>query len=169
MSGDVEQSTVVTKPPEPETFSKDYVRELREENKGWRLKADEHKKAADDAKAAADAAVAKAETDRTEATGAADQRVIRAELKAEALKAGMVDLDGLKLADLSTVKLNADGEVEGAEELMASLKKAKPYLFGAPNTSSTTKPPPAVPPTAKHARDLTDAEYDARKREMLGL
>ena len=156
------------KPPEPETFSKDYVRELREENKGWRLKADEHKKAADDAKAAADAATAAAEKAKTDAQTAADQRVIRAELKAAALKAGMVDLDGLKLADLSTVKLNADGEVEGAEALMEALKKSKPYLFGAPNTSSTTKPPPSNPPANKLAKDMTPEEYAAAKAKLIG-
>ena len=69
---------------------------------------------------------------------AADQRIIRAELKAEALKAGMVDLDGLKLADLSKVKLNDAGEVEGADALMTELKKSKPYLFGTPGTTSNT-------------------------------
>ena len=30
----------------------------------------------------------------------------------------MIDLDGLKLADLSSVKLTEAGEVEGAEALM---------------------------------------------------
>jgi len=154
-------------PREPETFSKDYVRELREENKGWRLKASEHETAAKAAKEAAEAAKAEAEKAKTDAQTAADQRVIRAELKAAALKAGMVDLDGLKLLDLSTVKLNAQGEVEGAEALMDAAKKAKPYLFGAANTSTGGKAPPSNPPAAKKAQDMTPEEYAAAKAALL--
>ena len=41
----------------------------------------------------------------------ARSRLIRAELKVEAVRAGMVDLDGLKLFDLGDVQLNADGEI----------------------------------------------------------
>lgn len=151
-------------PPEPETFSKDYVRELRAENKGWRLKADDLAKERDTHKTAAEQAASDADAKIAEASTAADQRIVRAEMKAAALKAGMVDLDGLKLADLSKVKLNADGEVEGADELMTELKKAKPYLFGTPSTSHTgTTPPSKVPPEAKLAKDMTDAEYKAAR------
>lgn len=155
-------------PAEPEMFSKEYVRELREENKGWRLKVstiEASTKAMQDASTAAEAvAVAKA----AEVAAAADQRVIRAELKTAALKAGMVDLDGLKLADLSTVKMSESGEVEGAETLMAELKKAKPYLFGAASTSFGGKPPPADPPKNKHAREMTDPEYASAKSALTG-
>ncbi len=38
-----------------------------------------------------------------------DTRLIRAEMKAEAIRAGMIDLDWLKLLDLSEVKLNERG------------------------------------------------------------
>ena len=41
-------------------------------------------------------------------------RLIHAELKAEAVRAGMIDLDGLKLIDFSEAKLNERGEVDGA-------------------------------------------------------
>lgn len=135
-------------PQEPATFSREYVSELRHESAS-------NRKAKQDAEAKLTAAEALAKTATDEATAkiataqaAADQRIIRAELKAEALKAGMVDLDGLKLADLSKVKLNEAGEVEGADALMTELKKAKPYLFGNPGTTSNTsttapKPSPA--------------------------
>ena len=90
----------------------------------------------------------------------ADARVIRAELKTLATTAaGMIDLDGLKLADLSTVKINKDGEVEGAAEMMEALKKSKPYLFGTATTSTTTKPPPADKPKLKLATEMTNEEY----------
>jgi hypothetical protein len=77
----------------------------------------------------------------------------------------MVDLDGLKLADLSTVKLNDAGEVEGADALMTALKEAKPYLFAAPTgTSRPGDPPPPAPPGEKVVKDMTKEEYAAAKK-----
>lgn len=156
------------KPPKaPETFSREYVHELREENKSWRSK---HAESETARKTLEDAAKAAEKTtgDRVkEVQTAADQRVIRAELKAAAIEAGMVDLDGLKLADLSTVKLNADGEVEGAKALMESLKKSKPYLFGEPSTSHSGKPPGKGPEKPKSANDMTDEEYRAARAKMI--
>ena len=149
---------------EPETFSREYVHELREENKSWRTKHQEEaaaRKAADDAAKVAE----KASGDKVkEVQTAADQRVIRAELKAVAVKAGMVDLDGLKLADLSKVKLNDQGEVEGAEELMTALKKTKPYLFGEPSTSSTHRAPNPGDNKPKKVSEMTDAERKAEAK-----
>jgi len=150
-----------------ETFSRDYVKELREENKGWRLKAQQLEKERDDHKTAAEKATQEAEGKIKEAHTAAEQRVIRAELKAEALKAGMVDLDGLKLADLSKVKINEAGEVEGAAELMEELKKGKPYLFGSTQNSSTPgNPPNPKPPGAKKASEMTAEEYAAARKQF---
>lgn len=145
--------------PEPETFSKDYVRELRAENKGWRLKASEYETLAKTTKETADAAVA-------DATSKADQRIIRAELKTVAIKAGIIDLDGLKLVDLKDIKLNAEGEVEGADALIEALKTSKPYLFGAPGSSSTHIPPAKDPPGVKKASDMTPEEYAAARKDV---
>ncbi|XRD81792.1 phage scaffolding protein [Dyella halodurans] len=155
-------------PPEPETFSKEYVRELRNENKGWRLKADEQAKRADAAEAASKKAGEDAQASIAEHTSKADQRIIRAELKAVAIKAGIVDLDGLRLVDLKDVKLNDDGEVEGADALIEGLKKAKPYLFGAPASSSTATPPSKDPLPAKPAKDMTKEEYAAARKKATG-
>jgi hypothetical protein len=89
-----------------------------------------------------------------------EARVIRAELKAEAVRAGIVDPDGLKLLDTSNAKLNKDGEVEGADALIAELKRAKPWLFGGfPSSSSSAIAPPAMPPRQKLATDMTDSEW----------
>lgn len=152
---------------EPETFSREYVTELRNENKGWRLKATEKEA---EAKAAADAKSA-AETAASEKISAAEKtandRIVRAELKAHAIKAGMIDLDGLKLADLSSVKLDDKGEVVGAEALMESLKKSKPYLFG--TQSSSTKagdPPPPSSGGKKSALEMSDEEYRKSRRNI---
>ncbi|MBV9251105.1 MAG: hypothetical protein JO227_17875 [Acetobacteraceae bacterium] len=97
----------------------------------------------------------------------AETRIIRAELKAEALRAGIIDVDGLKLIDLSTAKLNDKGEVEGAAQMLAGLKRAKPWLFGASSSSSTSSPPPAQPPKQKLATEMTDAEYRAAREALL--
>lgn len=160
-----------TKPTqdESETFSREYVTELRAESLRYRTEAQEAEKRANEVAAAADKAAQDAESAIAGANDAANARVIRAELKAEAVRAGMVDLDGLKLADLSTVKLNDDGTVDGASELMVALKKSKPYLFGTPSHSSTpgNAPPPKGQET-KHASQMTDAEYAAARQKLVG-
>lgn len=150
------------------TFSAEYVRELRQESAGHRLKAQEAAKAAEEAKAAADKAAKEAEARIKDAETRATERILRAELKAAALKAGMVDLDGLKLADLSKVKLNDAGEVEGADELMAGLKEAKPYLFGATGSTSSTDKPPKKPDPGKPKRydDMTPEERKAEAQRL---
>ena len=102
------------------------VRALRQENKELR----EQHQANDLAIEAATAdAQAQADALTVERERALDARVVRAELRLAAHQAGMIDLDALKLADLSMVTLNDAGELEGADVLMAELKEAKPYLF----------------------------------------
>ena len=96
-----------------------------------------------------------------------DARVIRAELKAEAIRAGMVDLDGLKLLDLAAVKLSPTGEVDGAGALMARMKRDKPWLFGGVSSSSSSTPPPAQAPGKKLAKDMTDAEYRTARADLI--
>jgi hypothetical protein len=94
-------------------------------------------------------------------------RVVRAELKFEAVRAGIVDLDGLKLLDLKNVELTSEGELANAGELMAQLRRAKPWLFGGTSSSSRTYPPPAQPPRQKLANEMTDEEYRAARAAIL--
>jgi hypothetical protein len=94
-------------------------------------------------------------------------RIVRAELKVEAVRAGIVDLDGLKLLDLKSVELTPDGELANAAELMAQLRRAKPRLFGGASSSSPASPPPAQPPRQKLATDMTDDEYRAARAAIL--
>ncbi len=164
-----DQTEVVVIPPtpQPEVFSKEYVKELRAENSGWRLKAKEASDARDAAETAAKTAAEAAETRVSEVSKSSEQRIIRAELKAHAIKAGIVDLDGLKLVDLSSVKLDDNGEVVGADALIESLKKAKPYLFGAPGSSSTQPTPSKDAPAPKKATEMTDDEYAAAKKDYI--
>jgi len=94
-------------------------------------------------------------------------RLIRAELKAEAVRAGMIDLDGLKLVDASTIKLNAQGDVEGAAALMTHMRRAKPWLFGGASSSSAAAPPPSQAPEGKLATKMNYDEWQAARAELL--
>jgi hypothetical protein len=100
-----------------------------------------------------------------EATTAA--RLIRAELKAEAVRAGIVDLDGLKLLDSSAVKLNEQGDVEGVATLIMQLRRAKPWLFGGASSSSAAAAPPAQAPEGKPATKMSYDEWQAARAELL--
>jgi hypothetical protein len=103
-------------------------------------------------------------------------------LKAAALKAGMHDLDGLKLADVSKVTLGAYGSVIGADEVVAELKAAKPFLFVKKMKDMTPAeqdawwkdhkkkfrdgaPPPKPLDMSKMAREMSPAEQDAFLKE----
>jgi len=96
-----------------------------------------------------------------------DTRLVRAEMKAEAIRAGMIDLDGLKLLDLSAVKLNEKGEIDDASGMMARFKKAKPWLFGMPSSSNPLSAPQAQSPRQKHASEMTNAEYALARAALL--
>ena len=93
--------------------------------------------------------------------------IVRAELKAEAVRAGMVDLDGLKLLDASRVKVGANGEVEGATALMRELRRAKPWLFGGASSSSTAGAPPAQPPKPRLATEMNFDEWQNARADLL--
>ncbi len=106
-----------------------------------------------------------------------DDRVI-AELKVAAQRAGMVDLDGLKLADLTKVTLEADGSVKGADGLMIALKERWPGLFRLKRAKDMTPqeaatklaelrkgPPPEPMPIDKTAKEMSPREREAWLRE----
>ncbi|MDD2878020.1 MAG: hypothetical protein PHT60_13525 [Acidiphilium sp.] len=95
------------------------------------------------------------------------EKLKRVELKIEAVRAGMVDLDGLKLVDFDRVVLADDGSVPDAAAVMARLKRDKPWLFGAASSSSTAAVPRAEPARARHARDLSEDEWRAARAELL--
>ncbi|MCF3945295.1 hypothetical protein AiwAL_04735 [Acidiphilium sp. AL] len=95
------------------------------------------------------------------------EKLKRAELKIEAVRAGMIDLDGLKLIDLDQVELGEDGGVTDAASIMTRLKREKPWLFGAASSSSTAGVPRAEPSRTRHARELSEAEWRAARAELL--
>ncbi len=95
------------------------------------------------------------------------ERLIHAELRLEAFRAGMVDMDGLKLADLAQVSVNEDGEVQGGQELMIQLRSSKPWLFVQARSSSAANPPPAVSTKPRLATEMSLDEWRAARAEML--
>jgi len=50
-------------------------------------------------------------------------------LKVEAMKQGIIDIDGINFVKPDSVKFDNEGNPENAEELVKGLKKEKPYLF----------------------------------------
>jgi hypothetical protein len=94
-------------------------------------------------------------------------RLVRAEMKAEAVRAGMIDLDGLKLLDMAGLTVTPQGDVPGAEGLMAQLRRSKPWMFGAASSSSPAPVPPAQPPTPKSVAKMSYAEWQSARTEML--
>jgi len=97
-----------------------------------------------------------------------EARIVRAELKTEAIRAGIVDSDGLKLLDTADIKLNKDGEVDGADALIADLKRAKPWLFSSPSSSSSAAvAPPSMPPRQKLATEMSEDEWRAARAALL--
>ena len=93
--------------------------------------------------------------------------LIRAELKAEAVRAGMVDMDGLKLVDPAGLALGEDGEVVGARDLMTKMRRLKPWLFGGGSSSSSAQPPPATSAEPKRAVDMSYDEWRSARAAIL--
>jgi hypothetical protein len=95
-------------------------------------------------------------------------KLIRAELKAEAIRAGMVDLDGLKLLNMDDVRLTEAGDVADATVMLAKLKRAKPWLFvTAASSSAAANPPRPEAPRARHANELTHEEWLSARASLV--
>lgn len=95
-------------------------------------------------------------------------RVAQAELKAEAVRAGMIDLDGLKLIDAASIRLNQNGEIEDAASLLVHMKREKPWLFGAgASSSAAANPPRPEPPRSRHANELSHEEWQSARAALI--
>jgi hypothetical protein len=90
-------------------------------------------------------------------------RLVAANLRTEAVRAGMIDLDGLRLIDLSAVRLGNDDKVIGGRKLMDDLRRTKPWLFGVASSSSAAFAPASQPVRQKMALEMTDEEYIAAR------
>ena len=149
----------------------DYERKLRREVARYREQARI-------AQSEREVACATAVRDRDEGIKAAREeargRILQAELKTHAIQSGIVDLDGLRLADLDALSVNEAGEVQGAKEVIASLRERKPYLFAsdrAPTATGTTaqlqRPPVPAQPTKMDARSLSREAWQVERDRLL--
>ena len=90
-------------------------------------------------------------------------RLILANLRTEAVRSGMIDLDGLKLMNLSAVRLDEHDRIVGGRKLMDDLRRSKPWLFGVASSSSAAEVPTSQPVRQKTALEMTDQEYAAAR------
>jgi hypothetical protein len=97
----------------------------------------------------------------------ANQRLIQSELRTHAVRAGIIDLDGLKLLDASALQLDADGNLPDASAALATLKRDKPWLFARPNSSHPAPPPAPEPPKTRMAKDMTHEEWQAARSRLI--
>lgn len=103
------------------------------------------------------------------------ERLLRAELRSEAIRAGIVDLDGLRLADTSVITFGDDGAIEGATDVISGLKASKPYLFSnakdnatfGVTTSPVARAPLPAAPELVDARNLTREQWQAERARLL--
>jgi hypothetical protein len=95
--------------------------------------------------------------------GEFQSRLVVANLRTEAVRAGMIDLDGLKLIDLSAVRLSNDDKIIGGRKLMDDLRRNKPWLFTVTSSSSAATAPTSQPARQKTALEMTDEEYAAAR------
>jgi hypothetical protein len=94
-------------------------------------------------------------------------RLREAELKAEAVRAGIVDLDGLKLLDGSALAAKTGAAQDDAAHVIAKLRRDKPWLFAAASSSSTATVPQAAPIKRKLATEMSVEEWRAARAELL--
>ena len=153
----------------PETFSAQYVAELRAENERLRKSAlevqaqgDEIKKALEDAKKASKEAV---EAERN----AFRQKLMLREIQSALVSEGFLDKDiasllAPKVAEEAKLSLDEKESVVGLKEAIDGLKKNKPELFR--SMQSTSSPATGAKPAASGAAPVdamkaSDAEFKA--------
>lgn len=111
---------------------------------------------------------AESDTKIAELTTAQKEQQKMAKLQVLALKEGMVDPDGLKLADTSKITVDDKGELVGTEDLFKGLKETKPYLFGVTgNTTQPKTPKKQGEHEEKDVRTMKPEDYEAEKLKMI--
>lgn len=97
------------------------------------------------------------------------KKFIDAELKAQAIAAGIKDVDFIKMIDTKSLSLNEDGSIEGLSKAVEDLKVSKPILFGEEkkfSSSKNAKLPDKQTEPRLDAFKMSDAEYAAEKAKL---
>lgn len=154
----------------------DYIDSLKKEVVKWRSRAKENKAyekkflEADERLKEAEEKASMALRRIDEVSKASEKRIIDAELKSLASEFGLKKLEYLKLGDLSQVKLDENGEIIGAREMIESLKNSDPDLFRKATTSNPTYGNMGADKkvvSEKKVLKLNPAEYEKAEREFL--
>ena len=96
----------------------------------------------------------------------ATARLRQSELRSEAARAGIVDLDGLKLLDPS-VFASGGNEAFDPAAVINTLRRNKPWLFSVTNSSSTKAVPAAAPARRRLATEMSVEEWRAARAELI--
>ena len=93
--------------------------------------------------------------------------LLSAELRLVALRSGMIDLDGIKLIDPAALKTKEDGSRPELIQVIANLRRDKPWLFAPSTSSSVATPPTSSPQRRKLATEMTIEEWRSARSELL--
>lgn len=147
-------------------FKEDREREELESEKKFKELADKERQARED-----DSKKFKEELTKRE------QRFILAELKAEAVKAGILPeaIADLKLlANLSELTIDENDEVVGLSDFITKLKETKSYMFTKAESEEKPKRERATPPPSQKGEkpelnisNMSDEEWQAYKNSKL--
>jgi hypothetical protein len=171
--------TVATAPaasfekPAKGELTPEYVAELRRENKERRAESETLSRNLEETakKLQETESNAKKALEEVQALNhQAEQKMIRADLKVFANKHGLRDIEDVKLADFSAIKVDKNGDVAGVEEALIALKEKKPYLFGEVTTSrsiGSAEPAPQSKYSSDEVAKMSKAEYAAYEADFL--
>ncbi len=97
----------------------------------------------------------------------ANQRVIQAELRSHAIRAGILDVEGLKLLDMTSLRLDQDGNLPDGAGTIATLKRDKPWLFPRPHSSNPAVAPAPEPPKTRMAKEMSYEEWQTARARLI--
>ena len=101
------------------------------------------------------------ESEYKEKLTASERRYVRAEVRAAAIKAGIIDPDDVNSMDLSDLRVDDDGNVLGVEDLIAAGKERKPHWFKGAKSEEKTEKAERKVVTPPRKSDPSSLDYGA--------
>ena len=95
------------------------------------------------------------------------EELLHSELRLAAFRAGMIDLDGIKLIDPIALKPSEQGVRPELIQVLGDLRRDKPWLFASATSSSVATPPASSPQRRKLATEMTMEEWRSARSELL--